>query len=331
MDASEPANTSLDMYCIAPVGDIVLVVGNQGTRLRVHSVCMRNVSKVFDAMFGPHFSKGQPSSGGSPKEIAMPDDDASAMTIVCNVIHHRNDVLPDVLEASELVQLALVADKYDCALTLRYVMIQWLDFKDPVPFASLGHLLIAVYVIDNPDAFWRITHLLINGTAISFQFLVDKRYDEIIPWSVYCKCKPVLGKLFLLLIALPDLLEAARTRTRLLLQDVLLKEMEYKKRGCCDHASKRAYAHMQALRRNSLWGASLFDMAINTAIEKARKMVHPTFREDDWSSSCAHHKQQQTQGKRHSRLDDVSNFAGLCLGCVRSGNAGAYLSCDITH
>ena len=55
MDASNPASAPSKTYDIARHGDIILVVGEKETQLRVHSACMRTASKVFDAMFGPHF------------------------------------------------------------------------------------------------------------------------------------------------------------------------------------------------------------------------------------------------------------------------------------
>ena len=94
---------------------MILVVGEVEDRLRVHSLCMRTASTVFDAMFGPHFLEGQPSTDSSPKEILMPDDDTNAMVFICNVIHHRNDNLPDVLQPADLADVALAADKY-CSL-----------------------------------------------------------------------------------------------------------------------------------------------------------------------------------------------------------------------
>lgn len=193
MEASHPANTLSKAYDITPTGDMILVVGEKETRLRVHALCMRTASTVFDAMFGPHFSEGQPSNGCSPKEIPMPDDDAKAMIVICNVIHHRNDMLPDVLPPMELANVALAADKYNCVFTLKYAMNQWLHFKEPVTLASLGSLLIAAYVFDNPDAFRRVTQRLVTGFSCSYQSLNKGECDGIIPCSVYCKCFRIMA------------------------------------------------------------------------------------------------------------------------------------------
>ena len=154
----------------------------------MHSVCMRTASKVFDAMLGPHFSEGQPSNGGLPRKVSMPDDNAVAMTTICNVIHHRNDLAPDVPGLGGLDEIALAANKYDCVLALKYAMFQWLDHKELVTFSSLGRLLIAAYVFNNSDAFRRVTRRLITDFSRSYLLLIDTRFSEIIPSSICCKC-----------------------------------------------------------------------------------------------------------------------------------------------
>ncbi len=78
---------------------------------------------------------------------------------------------------------------------------------------------------------------------------------------------------------------------------------------------------MQVLLDNDLWGTSLFKVSIDSAIEKAGKMVYST----------DHYRQQQTKEERYSKLKKLRESAGLCLGCVRSGNIDANLPCNLNH
>jgi hypothetical protein len=59
MDTAERNGKSDPVADISPDGDVVLVVGPRNVRLRIHSQCLRCASKVFGAMFGPHWSEGQ--------------------------------------------------------------------------------------------------------------------------------------------------------------------------------------------------------------------------------------------------------------------------------
>ena len=330
MEASHPANALSEAYAIAPTGDTILVVGEKRTQLRVHSLCMRTASTVFNAMFGPYFAEGQLSNPYLPKEIPMPDDDARAMITICNVIHHRNDILPDILEPTALADLALAADKYDCVLALRYAVNLWLDFKEPVTFASMGNLLIAAYVFDNPNAFRRITHRLITGFSDSYHWLFNEKCDGLIPWSIYRKCILLLVKSFLLLTVLLDSLETVRTRTRVGVQDVLLAEML----DCCCPSNKRS-AHGttgQVFRSYSdFWGARLFKMSIDDAIDKARYMDHPGSRLNHKEAWVCSYDEEQAMKTRYSKLQDLKESAGLCLRCIRSGNTEADFPCKLNH
>ena len=198
MEASDPGNPLSLTYEIAPTGDIILVVGAVEDRLRVHSLCMRTASTVFDAMFGPHFLEGQPSTDSAPKEILMPDDNTNAMVFICNVIHHRNDMLPDVLQPADLADIASAADKYDCLLTLKYTISQWLDWEEPVASSSLGSILMAAYLFDNSNAFQRVTRRLVTGLSEPNHGLIKEERDTVMPWTINCKFIPFFGEVIVI-------------------------------------------------------------------------------------------------------------------------------------
>lgn len=105
---------------IAPQGDVILVVGKQGTRLRIHSLFLRFASPVFAAMFGPYFAEGQDLESTATKEVAMPEDDARAVLIVCEILHHYTDCLPKNLASETAFQVAKTADRYDCLKALHF-------------------------------------------------------------------------------------------------------------------------------------------------------------------------------------------------------------------
>jgi len=61
-NTANPPTTS-----IAPSGDVVLVIGDEEWRMRVHSLILRTSSRVFDAMLGPSYSEGANLSSAAPK------------------------------------------------------------------------------------------------------------------------------------------------------------------------------------------------------------------------------------------------------------------------
>ena len=108
-------------------GDVVLVL--EGAELRVCSHVMSCASKVWRAMFGPHFVEGKTIRCGQSLHHPLPDDDTQAMRATCNIIHHKYqfDIPSPELEFYE--KLAAISEKYDCSQALS----QWTALRlDPL-------------------------------------------------------------------------------------------------------------------------------------------------------------------------------------------------------
>jgi hypothetical protein len=105
---------------------VYLLVGPDSKRLRVSSQFLRNASTYFSNLFRPKFAEGQNVSSSDPKEVLMPDDDARAVEMICNIIHLRNDAVPLSLALEEVFEVAVAADIFDCALAVKLASISWL-------------------------------------------------------------------------------------------------------------------------------------------------------------------------------------------------------------
>lgn len=169
-------------------GDTILVIGPDEARLCVQSCLLEAASKVFKAMFGPHFKEGQRSDlNGSKKEIPLPEDDADAMTIICAVIHYRNDIVPERLSSSEVLQIAVVADKYDCKVAIKYATRHWLDHRKVVSLKEQMELMTAAYLLGQAQAFSDITYAMIIEHAGSYLPFAQDQIDFGVPWELFCR------------------------------------------------------------------------------------------------------------------------------------------------
>lgn len=65
-------------------------------------------------MFKPTFAERQNLDEDKPTEVSMLDDNASALEIICNVIHYRNNIVPSELKPRQVFEVAIAADKFDC-------------------------------------------------------------------------------------------------------------------------------------------------------------------------------------------------------------------------
>jgi hypothetical protein len=109
-------------YCeITSYGDIILIVpaGANTMRLRVSSHVLRAASSVFCTMLGPDPEPGRccerrKCSIGYPYEHDLTEEYPHALTVVLLALHCRSKMVPADLTFRNLVELAIVCDKYDC-------------------------------------------------------------------------------------------------------------------------------------------------------------------------------------------------------------------------
>jgi hypothetical protein len=115
-------NTLVD---IAADGDVILVVGPEKIGLRVHSLNLKATSKPFSAMLGPIWKEGRDLLQDESVEIPLPEDNAKALEYICAIIHHQNKMLPLTMTPLDVLEVAVVVDKYDLVDALRFASESW--------------------------------------------------------------------------------------------------------------------------------------------------------------------------------------------------------------
>ncbi|KAK4097994.1 hypothetical protein N658DRAFT_432956, partial [Parathielavia hyrcaniae] len=107
----------------------------------VSSKALSLASRVFAAMFGPNFNEGQRlrdgHSSGVPSAFSLPEDDPKAMDFVLSFLHYQYYRLTNMLSAEEIVNIAILSDKYD----LNNALGLWIKagFDDqPFPVDTIG-------------------------------------------------------------------------------------------------------------------------------------------------------------------------------------------------
>ncbi|KAL1852454.1 hypothetical protein VTK73DRAFT_9215 [Phialemonium thermophilum] len=290
---------------IAPDGDLILVVGPEEAKLRVHSVFLTAVSEPFSAMLGPDWKEGRALlDSDGPAEISLPEDNAVALKIICSVIHHQTGNIPPTLAAGDILAVAVAADKYNCVRALRFASETWL--RSPRDEADeLMLLAAAAYLFQDALAFKQITGALVLGYDGPYLALSSEQIESAMTWRVFC------------------LLEKQRGVARLKIADILLWEAN-NGTGLCPHkcgwTSKHAYAYLRLLEREQLWPADLARISISEALRLAEGMPDPT--PEERSAACTYernHAAPQYRKGRSRKLDDFVKSVGLCLRCVQSG------------
>jgi hypothetical protein len=172
---------------IAADGDVILVVGPEKVRLRVHSLFLKEASKPFSAMLGPDWKEGQDMLGrDGPVELALPEDNATALRLICAIIHHRNKRLPLTLPASDVLAIAVTADKYDCVNALKFACGNWLR-PEQNEAHDLMLLTAAAYLFQDVKAFKEITRAMVLNHKGPYLALSCEEVESAMTWRVFCK------------------------------------------------------------------------------------------------------------------------------------------------
>ncbi|MCJ1282565.1 hypothetical protein MMC26_001889 [Xylographa opegraphella] len=146
---------------IDPDGDVVFQLPDDH-RIRVSSKALSLGSPVFKAMFRSNFAEGRKLQLGEARQVEL-EDDANAMTTLCNILHHRTRNVPRSHSGSSLMQLAIITDKYDCLEAIsHYSSISFTSLlKSEIIESDMGDLLFAAFVLDEPIAFQKVSRQLV--------------------------------------------------------------------------------------------------------------------------------------------------------------------------
>jgi hypothetical protein len=98
-----------------------LAVGLEGVEIDTIPQVMANASPVFRRMFQPdRFAEGQNLSKTGSLVVRLPEDDVSAMTILCDIFHLRSSKVPvEDVASNTMADIATLVDKYDCAAAIQ--------------------------------------------------------------------------------------------------------------------------------------------------------------------------------------------------------------------
>ncbi|CAK7269628.1 hypothetical protein SEPCBS119000_003667 [Sporothrix epigloea] len=279
--------------CIAASGDVVLVVGPSGKKLKVHSLFVVNASPVFNAILGPNFAEGQQLRKSGLAEVILPEDNAKAMEMIMNVVHGLNDKVPELLDPDELVEVAITAEKYDCIGALAFAIRSWLSCKvnitDP---GKMWAMAMAALVFRRQKAFAEATSALVLNYAGSYIGDIAK-YENVID--------PVL------LLKTAANMEEARNRLRMRLSTDLLNGD-----WCRNHYAVKA--KQEYVRLISDCG----QMSLSSAVKAMDKVCRAGGQDELCSDD-----EPESVGNINSNLKKIKmrheKESGLCLRCVQTG------------
>jgi hypothetical protein len=86
----------------------------------------------------------------------------------------------------DVLEVAVVADKYDLVDALRFASESWLHARN-AKASELMVLTAAAYTFQNAEAFRDLTGALILGYEGSYLSLTTERIESVMNWRAFCE------------------------------------------------------------------------------------------------------------------------------------------------
>ncbi|EXJ74984.1 uncharacterized protein A1O5_01680 [Cladophialophora psammophila CBS 110553] len=311
MDVAERSSRSSAVADISPDGDVVLIVGPEKIRLRVYSQILRCASRVFSTMFEPCWNTDQDHSKALPREILLPEDDGRAFSIICCVIHHRNDLVPaaSTMSAKGILQIAIVTDKYDLHIALKYASGLWL--RPEVDFLSLkaaGYFIATAFLFNDADLFAKVAlYLTISFKETYLALLDNDLLSQFIPWKVIY------------------ILEERRNQMRAEIGQLIIRGMN----GRCDCGWGEESSEKYEKLNRKYGPLKMIEVPISHIIEKIKTITSHTQRyyiEQNINQWCENHKPIDANSLDR-QLKTLKDKMRICLSCIRT--SGTTTLCNL--
>ena len=201
MDKLEDSGTlALSAKNLDPDGEVIFKLAD-GSEVQVSSRSLSLASPVFRTMFSSKFAEGCAVTSASACNVPLPEDDPSAVTLLCMILHHRPEVLEVTVGSKLMSDMATLADKYDCAssLALWSRLVLGERIRTHHEHAFLDGLLFPTIVFDEPEYFQTVTKRMVytmthNGHGAYHG--VPTHIRLMLPKRLTCKSTPCNARLF---------------------------------------------------------------------------------------------------------------------------------------
>ncbi|KAK3648050.1 hypothetical protein LTR56_007750 [Elasticomyces elasticus] len=320
----------LEPVNVAPDGDVYLVCGEPGVKIRVSSFILTRASTEFAAILHAHFTEGtsKPDSQ-SPADVPLLNDDYHAVRDLCNLLHGNTITgLLGPKAAGRIYKLAVMVDSYRCtkyldlqgqALLLGY----WDKYgQASLSLSNLSAMAAAAYLLNQARGFSIATHHMILSTSEHYSKVLKLDYGHISFQSTQFVC-----------LALEEKRAAAQAKIAYGLPQLGMPVCSFyddeseddmgDRQNACDNWEGTYHRAMCKAFGVNFWPPSFqpskdapdADLTLCSAIECIRTIGDCRFEKP----TCIHSGERK--GVSSSKLRDFAKEVekmcdGLCLGCV---------------
>ncbi|KAA8913673.1 hypothetical protein FN846DRAFT_929155 [Sphaerosporella brunnea] len=151
---------------IVPDGDVILEL-SPTERFLVYSQVLCAASSIFNRMLssGSRFSEAvelrSRASGDKPVVVKLEDDDSATLLIVLRVLHYQIKTVPQKLSVEQMVQVAIICDKYFLHESLQLMANTWIGSSWSEKQEQLEYWLLISWIFGPETIFTEVSRSLI--------------------------------------------------------------------------------------------------------------------------------------------------------------------------
>lgn len=168
-------------------GDVIIELSSQTSTTKTHLLVSSKVLTFLSPVLGTMFEWEARARANGEKDLTMPviplpDDDEQIFTIICRIAHHRMDHIPNTLTPKALAKFAEICNKYDCVRSFTHSSFRWLQCDvESYPSYELNNLLFAAYILNDSDAFAKISLKILFVQVGPFKELSGFTDHDLVP------------------------------------------------------------------------------------------------------------------------------------------------------
>lgn len=152
------------------LGDLLLLVdeGEHQVIFRVSSKAMSLASPVWRVMLDPSgpFKEARPEND----QVLFPEDDAQALLIVLCIAHLEFRSIPEKLNFTQLLNLAITCNKYDTGKLILTWFSKWEEsYLDSALDLGYEQSLLIAWIFRDLETFKRVADELVRSTCVNSQ------------------------------------------------------------------------------------------------------------------------------------------------------------------
>jgi hypothetical protein len=200
----QPDATSPDVEVFDRHSDPKLIVGENKAVFQVCSRSLARSSPFWETLLYGPFAEGKAQHKTDDWEVALPQDNASALRIILLAVHGRvNDVPKGTMSFDLLCQITELCDKYDMLATLVPFWGRWLPSKSARQYdpqdASAQELTQQVWLSYNLGDMWGFRHAIFAlvdraATLDNGGLCLDADPKDNLDTNCYLRSLDLLGK-----------------------------------------------------------------------------------------------------------------------------------------